>query len=267
MPAAGARIKLRRVKLSSGEKKLLAFCALAIVLPLGVGLYVSRLNAMPNVTIPAYPKAPRPNGYDLYVAAATAMTRARPAIDPISDPKEPTDLKMRAQRYGLARRNAWIGQNSKAFALFNQAMKTPSLAPPNRSVAAPITPTYAQLRQLARDKTAQSNTLWMARDYNGALQSGLDTVQLGHDMRRGTSVIGTLVGTAIGAIGRHATADTVEHVSAAQAKSSARRLENLLAKRWNLDQSLTEEKYGNQLYMVPLVRSGVWRVTSAPWNF
>ena len=252
------------MKLSAREKKFFVFCALAIALPLGVGVYVNRLNAASSAQIPPYPRAPKPNGYDLYVAVATAMTRATPNVDPNSDAKPPTDAKARAARYSLARRNAWLGQNGKAFALFNQAMKTPSLAPPSRSPAN-LNPTYAQLRELARAKAAQSNTLWMRGDFNGALQSGLDTIQMGHDMRRGTQIIGSLVGMAIGAIGRQATNDTIDHLDAIQAKSAARRLEKLLQTRWNLDQSLTEEKYANQSFLLPLVKTGTWRLSSAPW--
>ena len=192
------------------------------------------------------------------------MTRATPSVDPNSDRKPPTDAKARAARYSLARRNAWLGRNQQTFALFNQAMKTPSLAPPSRSIAN-TNPTYARLRELARDKAAQSNTLWMRRDYNGALQSGLDTIQMGHDMRHGTQIIGSLVGMAIGAIGGRATNDTIERVNAAQAKSAAKRLEKMLQTRWNLDQTLTEEKYANQTFMVPLVKAGTWRLSSAPW--
>ena len=253
------------MKFDSGEKKWLLFCVVLIALPLGVGVYFNRINATPALNIPAYPQAPNPNGYDLYVAAATAMTRAKPEVDPNSDRTLVADPKARAGRYSLARRQAWLNQNTKAFALFNQAMKTRTLAPPMRGVV-PTTTTLAQLRQLARDKAAQSNTLWMTRDYNGALRSALDTVQLGHDMRRGTQIIGSLTGIAVGAIGRRATGDAIEHLDATQAKSAARRLENLLAKRWNLDQTLTEEKYSTLSFMVPLVKSGGWRLTGMPWD-
>ncbi len=237
---------------------MLAFCVVAIVLPLGVGLYLNRINATPVVNIPAPPKAPNPNGYDLYVAAATAMTCFKPEVDPASDTTLVTDPKVRAQRYGLARRTAWLNANKKAFALFNQALKTPALAPPSRSFYATF-PSYAKLRQLARDKSAQSNTLWMRGDYNGAIQSNLDTVQLGHDMRRGGVLITTLVGIAIGALGRGNTGDTIERLNAAQCKSAARRMEKLLANRWRLDQALTEEKWATQAGLMEVFGQQGWR--------
>ena len=246
------------MKFDSGEKKMLAFCVAAIALPLGVGLFLNRINATPIVSIPAYPKAPKPNGYDLYVAAAMATVRAKPEIDPASDTNFTDDPKVRAQRYSLPRRNAWLKSNAKAFATFDQALKTPSLAPPVRSFSA-LTPSYARLRQLARDKSAQSNTLWMRGDYNGAFEANLDTIQMGHDMRRGGGLIATLVGIAIAAIGRGNSGGTVEHLNAAQCKSAARRLEKLLQNRWRLDQAFTEEKSATQAGLMEVFGQPKWR--------
>ena len=237
---------------------MLAFCVVAIALPLGVGLFLNRINATPIVQIPAPPTPPKPNGFDLYVAAATAMTRAKPEVGPVNDASLLTDPKARAQRYSLARKTAWLNSNQKAFALFDQALQTPTLAPPWRSFNAPF-PSYGKLRQLARDKTIESDARWMRGDYQGALQSNLDTVQMGHDIRRGGVVITYLVGIAIGAMGRGNTGGTIEHLDAAQCKSAARRLEKLLATRWNLDQVLTEEKWAGQAGMMEVFGTKNWR--------
>ena len=236
----------------------MVFSIIAIALPLGVGLYLNRINATPIVQIPAYPAAPKPNGYDLYVAAATATTRLTPEPDPINDGRRPTDEKARAQRYSLARKMAWLGQNKKAFALFDQAMQTPSLMPPKRSFRT-FNRGQAKLRQMARDKAVQSNARWMSGDYFGALQSGLDTIQMGHDLRRGGGIIDNLVGAAIGAMGRSATSDTIERIAANDAKVAARRLEKLLATRWDLAESLTEEKYRTQAGLLEVMQRGELR--------
>ena len=239
--------------LSSGERKLFVFTALVLCLPLGVALFFNRINATPVVSIPPPPAPPTPNGYDLYVAAALATVRITPEVDSASDATPPTTPQARARQYSLARKTAWLAANTKALALFDQAMKTPSLAPPQRSFKA-VSPFYARLRQLARDKHIQSNARWMRGDANGALQSGLDTVQMGHDVRRGGVILPTLVGIAIGAIGRSMTGDTIDKISAPQAKAAARRLEALLARRWNLAQVTTEEKYLSQAGMLEMFR-------------
>lgn len=246
------------MKLSDGEKKWLAFSVVAIALPLGVALFLNRINATPTVSIPAPPAPPKPNGYDIYVAATKATVRFKPEVDPISDPTSITDPKLRAQQYSLARRTAWLNANGKAFTLFDQAQKTPSLAPPARSISVTFS-SYAKLRQLARDKAAHSNTLWMRGDYNGALQINLDIVQMGHDMRHGGVFAPHLVGIAVASIGRRNTGDTIERLNAAQCKSAARRMEKLLANRWKLEQALTEDKWATQAILLEYFEQPDWR--------
>ncbi len=247
------------MKISPGEKKLIAICALAVALPLGIGIYFNRINATPMVSIAPPPQVPKPNGYDLYVAAATAMTRVKPEVDPASDTTLITDPKVRAVRYGLPRRTAWLNANAPAFALYDKAQKTPTMAPIERSFNGVGFPGLAKMRQLARDKSAQSNTLWMRGDYNAAFQVNLDTVQMGHDMRRGGSLLATLVGIAIGAIGRGNSGDTIERLDAAQCKSAAQRLEQMLANRWRLEQVFTEEKAATLTALMELFEQRDWR--------
>ena len=254
---------MNRRAFSAGEKRLLLFCLFVIGLPLSVALFFGHINATPVVSIPPPPTLPKPNGYDLYVAAAKAMTRAKPEVDPISDKTALTDPKVRAQRYSLARRTAWLNQNRKAFALFNQAQKTPFLAPPARSFD-PRFPDNVKLRQLARDKSAQSNTLWMRGDFHGAFEVNLDTIQMGHDVRHGGNLLAALVGIAISAIGRANTGDTIERLNAAQCKSAARRLEKMLATRWKLDQNLTEDKWALQAGLIERFEDNDWRDSFGP---
>lgn len=234
------------MKFSAGEKKLAVACGLLFAVPLGLGLWFNSINAPPVVTIPPYPTAPTPNGYDLYVAAANSVTAANPPVGPAKDSELLTDPKIAAQRYGLPRKEAWLAKNKAGFALFDRALQTPSLAPPARSRNDTGSDDYALLRGLARSKTTESDTFWMRGDANGALQSGLDTVQMGHDTRRGGGLINFLVGSSIGAMGRAYNVDTIEKLDSDQAKIAARRIEKLLETRWSLAQAVTEEKYASQ---------------------
>ena len=228
------------------------------MLLLGGGWLWARAKRAPVTVIAPYPAAPKPNGYDLYLAAGAAMVPAKPAVDAQGDSTLLTDPKARAQRYSRARKDAWLSQNKAAFATFDQALKTPTLAPPARSLFA-TGPSYKPLRQLARDKMTQSNAYWLRGDASGALQSGLDAVQMGHDVRRGSPILGGLVGFALGAIGRRGATQTVEKLNAAQAKSAARRLEGFLARRWSLAQTLTEEKNAALSTWVGLFKTPNWR--------
>ncbi len=253
------------MKLSNGEKKMLAFSVVAIALPLGVGLFWTFINATPKTNIPAYPAAPTPNGTDIYVLAEQAMKPANPPVDGFVDATKITDPKIRAQRYSLARKTAWLKQNKQAFDLFDKAQQTPALAPPDRDLFATV-PSQKLLRGLARRKLVQSNARWMRGDAEGALQSGLEIVKMGHQMRRGGDLLAVFNGRVAGAIGRLGMHDVVERVSATKAKAAARELELLLDMRWNLDQSLTEEKYSAQSELLQFFKTKSWRSVLPIWG-
>lgn len=246
------------MKFSLSEKKLFVFCAAVIALPLGVAAFFGHINAPPEINIPAYPRAPKPNGYDLYVQAATLISASKPPVGPANDTQILTDPKVRAQRYGLKRKTAWLSTNQAGYAIFESALQTPGLAPPSRSFS-DINKDNGRLRELARNTLARSDTFWMRGDNGGALQSDLDIVQMGHDIRRGGGIIQTLVGVAIGAIGRSGSHNLVDKLDAATSKAGARRLEKLLGSRWTLPHALTEEKYATQNSWLEVFKNGDWR--------
>ena len=246
----------------AAPKKTLIYLALWFGPLLGLGLFLRHINAPPRLAPPAPVAAPDPNGYALYLAAKAAMTPAAPPVDPVNNPDIITNSAARAAQYSLARKAAWLASNRAGFALFRRAQQTPSRAPVIPSgvgKAGPVLRGYAQMRELARIKLIQSNARWMRGDYNGALQSGLDTVQMGHDIRRGGALLPDLVGIAVGAIGRSVTHDTVDKLSANQARSGARRLEDLLARRWSLVQALAQDKPYAQTSALELFGQRGWR--------
>lgn len=174
-----------------------------------------------------------------------------------TDTQEVTDPEVAAQRYSLARKNAWLAKNQAGFAFFDRALTLPALAPPDRTIGRGSGARGA-LRELARNKLTQSDAFWMRGDANGALQSGLDIVQMGHQIRRG-GLLDNLVGIAVGTMGRATNHQTVEQLDAAQALRAAHRLEKMLATRWSLAQALTEDKYGLQSIWLQAFRAQGWR--------
>ena len=116
--------------LTRGEKKLAAICTLAFAIPLGVAALIGHINATPTIAATPPVKAPNPNGYDLYVRAARLIRTANPPVDASVDGKRIQDPKVRAQRYSLQRKNAWLARNQAGFALFEKAQQIDSSAPP-----------------------------------------------------------------------------------------------------------------------------------------
>ena len=242
------------MKPTRSERKLIVICALAICVPLGVAAFIGHINATPTIAATPTVKPPNPNGYDSYVAASNAIKPANPPVDANLDPKPPTDPKLRAQRYSVARKDAWLAQNKAGFALFERAQQEQSLAPPYGAK-----PQSKAIRQMARYKAIESNAHWQRGDYHAALQSGLDVLQLGHDARRGGDAYDFLVGSAIGSMSHVTTGDTIEHLNALQAKDAARRVEKLLDARWTLQQALIEDSKRSPQRWLEYFENPEWR--------
>ncbi len=103
----------------------------------------------------------------------------------------------------------------------------------------PITNFYANSRaQTIRIKEFKAQNRWGA-----ALATGLDTLQMGRDTERGTTLIGSLVGMSFEALGARALEDVPVHLSATQAENGARRLEQLIAGATPFSAVLREEKW------------------------
>lgn len=213
---------------------------LAIALIAGGAWFYNR-NRAPE--IPAPRAMPVPNGFDLYVAAARAGVVAAPPVDEVNDPMAPRlSARQRAARYSPARRAAWIGANARMWTLFNRARAAQSRHPNMRNnIMAPMP--YGILRELARSKTIEAKDFKARGQWNRAFGSGLDTMEMGHDIERGAPMMGSLVGIAIQAIGAVSVQDVPPHLSAKEAIAGAKRLESLIQNAEKPANVLREEKW------------------------
>ena len=227
-----------KTSLRRAEKQVLGGSfALALLLG-GLGWLVAGANT--SLPIAPAPAPPSPNGFDLYVAAARAIVPANPPVDPVNDSTIRTPTQA-ALLYTSKRRSAWLNGNAAAWKLFRQAQAAQCLHP-----AKPVMP-YGMLRELARGKTIEAKE-WKSRgQWNRAMGSALETVEMGHDIERGAPLIGGLVGVAITHIGAASGADVPPHLSAKEAAQNARRLETLMAGSVGLSAILREEKRAIQI--------------------
>lgn len=245
--------------LSSGERRLVAVCSVIMLGILGMGLYRSGLETEPDWQIPEPKPTPVPNGYDLYVAAQTAIIPANPPVDQVNNPTLVTDPKVIATQYSLARRTAWLQANTKAWKLFERAKAADSLHPSERNPLAVGFGNYAQLRELARCKVIGANTAKMRGDWNTAAKEGLDIIEMGGDIKRGGPLLGFLVGAAIEAIGENSFRDTPAHLSGLQARHAAKRLEKLMSTRTSLADALREDRWVGLVRLRHIMRTQGWR--------
>ena len=244
------------MKKKSSGKKLWISTALSIAFLGGTAVWRSAVNADPQIVIPPYPAAPKPNGFDVCVKAAKMIVQTRPYVDYPSDPNPPSDPKIIAQQYSLARKEAWLKQNAAGFALMQTALKMQCLAPSARANA--LFPSYAALRQLARDKSIERHACEMRGDWNGAVQSQLDTIQMGNDMARGGNLISGLVAIAVQAIGRSEPWQDVEGLNAVQARAAVKRLEAIYNRRVTYTKIMQQEKWYTVSMLLDAMRKQSW---------
>ncbi len=256
-------------KPSRREKRGLFALLLIGAIPLGIAGYLSYLDIEPDIKIPPRAALPVPNGFDLYVQAAALTTQPNPPIDFSTDPNSGgISAAQGAIRYGVARRQTWHQGAAPGWAKFKQAQRADSYSP--YAYDASALPGYARLRQLARDKNAETRLFRMRGENEKATNSALDCVELGFDAARGGGLIPRLVCAAIVAIGispvNESGADKSqlpEQLSGPQARAAAARLEALMAQRPSWVDSLQTAKWEALVQLKDGFKRENWRAPGA----
>lgn len=179
------------------------------------------------------PKMPNPNAYDYYVQAGDALVDPR-KIDAAATP---------ASRTSLAEKEALLKANSRALTLFQRGFACEYLNPAvrtNHDLDSTMHK-YSKLRAVARLKLLEGGVLAAKGQWHDAVNRYLDVVELGKDTPRGGPLIALLVGIAIESIGRRPIFNSVDHLTAGEAKAAAQRLEQISAEEVSLTDALLEE--------------------------
>ncbi len=220
-----------KVAWSSGDRLLIIVIGTILIVAVGLVLRSRMQDQMPDVIVPS-PIMPSPNAYDFYVRAGNAVVGGN-VISP-SAPHQPL-LPTSAQA-------AVVQQNAPAIALLHQGFQYPFHGPPVRSFSSLMIP-YQRLRGLARLLGLQARVNAARGEWGGAMTADIDCLRMGEDTARGSNLIGMLVGTALQSIGRRHAWEHVDHLSAAQARAAARRLEDIHASHVPFSDTLQEEEW------------------------
>lgn len=244
---------MNRRPLSRAEKSLFAVSFFSLLVIGGGALFAAR-DAEPDWGIRPAPPLPTPNGFDLHLEAANSAVRFTPEIDPIL---ELPDAKISPENHSLARRRKWLDANARMWTLFAQALETPTRFPGDKSGNR-----WAKLRQLARDNAARAQTLKLAGQPFEATKAALDGVEFGEEISRGGRLVSRLAGMAISRIGREPLEDwnqTIEKLSAEEAKIAAQRLEKILQNSAPFSQTLDAERQDELRWWREGVKTPHWR--------
>jgi len=245
-----------KVPWSRGDKFLMLMLGLVLPLCLAAFFWLRALDQNPAVSIPT-PTMPAPNAHDYYIAATGAVVddgkisyangRWNPATKPSGD----------QHFYSLAGKEKLVAENAGVIKTLHDGFHYPYQETPIRSFST-LLPHLQKMRELARFLSLQAQVDAERGDWGGSINADLDAVQIGETMPRGGPLIGVLVGDACQAIGRRHAWDAVDHLSAAQARAAARRLETIRAAQVPFSDSVQEEEWMGQAGLLELMRRPNW---------
>ena len=230
--------------------------SLMLMLTVGAVLSYKALNTDPVISVPT-PIIPMPNAYNYFVKAANSVVGGNKIGFAISK-WDPTKQASGDERlYNEMEKEALVQENLVAIQTLHTGFAYPFQAHPARSFTASYSE-YEKERGLARLLSLQAQTQAAKGNWNGAMQSDLDSVQMGEMMPHGSTLIGKLVGIACEAIGRRPAWETVSHLNSLQAKTAARRLERISSFHVPFAETLQEGEWAEQASLLELMQKPDW---------
>ena len=235
------------------------------------------LNINPKFTMP--PKElPSPNAYDFYMRAFATVPKGEPFELPKLDPSQvripkpgesvqprglpgmmpqPED-KLTDPNASVSEKKAVLKDYEKGLALLRQGFAYDYGHPRIVDFRQPLNEGFSEARKMARAFSAEASIARKRGDFGKAIQFKIDGLQLGCDTSKGR-FIAALVGAVVNAIMAKDADQIVEHLSAEEARSAARRLEGILAKRVRPEEVFVEERLGSLGTLVAITSEPGWR--------
>jgi hypothetical protein len=236
-------------------KKALACIGLAVAVIGFFGYSWWRsLNVTPVLNIPT-PQMPNPNARDVYIKACNGIVDGNKIGYAIGRRHSGQGDD---RPYSLAEKAALVKENEKALQTLREGFDYEYREPPVRSNFTPELH-YAKFREMARLKMLEAQVRSAQGDWNGAMNSHLDTIYFGQEVPRGATLIGQLVGIAIQAIGRKSAGEPIAHLDAKQARGAAQRMETILAHHVPNADVLQEEKWFGLSALIEMFSRPDWR--------
>lgn len=244
---------------------MLAVAAAGLALFSLFGLWWGWLERTPTANIPQ-PLLPAENAHDHWNAATTLLSATQEkavadalltGIDPPAPPRGSKGIPP------LRERAALVETQQAALDRFRQGLPHPYLEPPARSYTHTF-PHFAQYRCLARLLRLEGQVRAARGDWSGAMQSSLDSLQMGTEIPHGNCLIGALAGIAIQAIARQDTWEIIPHLSPREARAALARVEKIRAREFPFWRTLEEEKWLTQATLLDMMRKPNWRLSLVP---
>jgi len=261
---------------SRGEKALLWSVTVFVVIVGGFALWRGIEDIDPVAPVIPTPAMPIPNARDYYLKACDAfvpititMQERSITVKPseIGDwndmpvishdsvafsPLSPSSIRLsRNEIMTLARRNAPV------FAMLRQGFHYEFRELPYRSFTTSIP--YSKYRQIAYGLRFDALARRLNRDWDGAVNDGLDGIRLGEDIPHGSITKGIFRGLEVQSISRVDIWQSVDHLNADQARAAIKRMIAIFAHHVPVAEVLQEDEWATQASLMEIFRKPNWR--------
>ena len=244
--------------------------ALCCVAPLALGGFGGYYGWLNRVLPGALPQAPMPavNAFDTYGRALanfsiwSATTNLDAHVDTMGKREWEFGSRDYNRRYPLARKQAFLQRNARAFALLRQALDQPYVQPPERN-AVFVAP-YSRYRNLSRALLVEAHAHAQRGHWDKAADSLIDAMRFGHQIPHGGALAAGLTGIAIRTMAQRDFKFVLPYISAAKARECVRVLERLHDTRPTAADALREEKWAGQGFISQFNNTQSWDKLYAP---
>jgi len=262
--------------LSRGERRLLWAMLLFLLLVGGFTVWWYSINAAPVVTVPT-PTMPHPNARDFYDKAyasfipfsvktaygpyslniselAYMLTEKSfgtgPGIARLYHPEQRTNSPERL-RPSWEELRGFIRSNALVFTTLRQGFRYDCQAVPVRSFRTPA-PKWIDYQTLTRCLEIDARLRQQDGDWNGMANDELEMIRFGRDLQHGANFNGMYAGFTPLSMGRRGLWQTIDHLTAAQARTAATRMEEIVMHHTTLADALQEEEWSVQASLLEL---------------
>lgn len=160
--------------------------------------------------------------------------------------------------YTLADKQLLLDENRETLAALRQGLSYDYVEPHERT-SLDIYRYYGQFRSMTRLLSLEAAVREAKGNWNGAMQSHLDAIQLGVKIAHGAPLMGELTGINCQTIGRHGIWNCLPHLNAAETRAAVTRMETIQAHQAPYAETLREEEWMSLETMRKEMRDGRWR--------
>lgn len=267
-----------KIPWSHWDRILMGAIGRVVALSSIVALWFHQLDIDPQVSVPT-PALPKHNAYNYYVAAGNSLIDHE-KIDyavahlPIPPPPAPLPQNVGASSgpgavspyrprwtperfYSLAQKAALVRENARTLKLLREGLAYPYQEPPVRSFST-LMPHLVQVRDMAGLLSLKAEVEAERGDWNAAINSNLDAIQMGQELPHGGPWRGTMAGDACQFAGRHHAWDCIGHLNGKDAQAAERRLEVIDARHVCWADVMQEQKLADQAGLMECMTRADW---------